>query len=483
MASPFDNAQDTVLRRREDFHFRSETRKTVEQKHVTTHAMPKRDILWQHHPDRVLKYRPGHLHYYGWIPMAVLRNWKATVFADIYLHVQNYALLLWMAAIHITGLGVRDDDLATLVTMFGTPYIGGIFNCGMLVIFTLGLFITLVVNRWWSIRAAYAKLMGTTTDLCMMIGNTIRNPQNAEDVRVHRARTEITRLLNLGHLLVLAKADAQNEEFKKAYGLRSLFGSMKSSFNRIRSQGLTGTFSVQSGSPIYAKALHKPRNLLTFDNMVREGLMNRDEWELLNDAENEGMAAFEMVYYWTQSLVNRCKAAEWLIAAPQMLPILLNKVNGIVEAGTSIINTINSQMPYPYVHLVSFVVHVYLMVLATWFGSFLHTGRLGELFGGEAGAAEKSDDDIQTSVWMIFWCYVLMTMANVTYQGLLNMHTLLDNPFGDHCTMFPLRASVGRVTNASRTMLLMAERLPAAFEDVFQPPRELTKSNAADMTL
>lgn len=33
-----------------------------------------------------------------------------------------------------------------------------------------------------------------------------------------------------------------------------------------------------------------------------------------------------------------------------------------------------SQLPYPYVALVSFAIHFYLFVLATWFGSLLHGG-------------------------------------------------------------------------------------------------------------
>ena len=473
MASPFEvespPLSDIVRRRAEEFRFRNQTRKAIQEKRVTTHWMPKRDILWQHHPDRVLKYRPAHLHYYGWIPFAILRNWKATVFSEVYLHVQNLLLLSWMAAIHITGVGVQDADLATLVIMFGNPYLGGIFNYGMVIVFILGLFITLVINRWWTIRLAYAKLMGTTTDLCMVVAGSIQNPNNPNDRRIRQARTEITRLLNLGHLLVIAKADAQNEEFLKSYGIRRAFRSVKNGLHHtLKSDNLTRKSSEQSASPVYAHALFKPRNLLTFDTMVSEGLMNRDEWELLNEAEGEGMPTYQMVYFWVHALLNKCREAGWIISAPQMWPLMLNKVNTISESGSSIINTINSQMPYPYVHLVSFVVHVYLIILSTWFGCFLHTGRIGEKFELSTGAAVKADDDIKTSVWMVFWCYLLMCIANFSYQGLLDMHTLLDNPFGNHCTKFPLRASVSRVTNATRTMLNYADKFPAAFEDVFQ---------------
>lgn len=471
MSSPFDARQnnDGNASRHEDFYVRSLNRRIVTEKRVNTRWKANGDILWQLNPDRILKYRPNHLHYYGWMPV-MLRNIKATVFGDVYFHVQNFLFLGWMIAIHLTGLGVHDQDLGTLVTMFGTPYLGAIFNYSMVMTFILGLFVTLVINRWIGIRAAYAKLMGTTTDLCITIANVIRSKDDdPNDRRIRRARTEITRLLNLGHLLVIAKADAQNEEFKKSKGLRTAYRVVASNIQHtFKKSVLSPRHSGQSGSPRYTEALFKPRTLLTFETMVNEGLMNEDEWTIINEAEDEGMPGFQMVYYWTQNLINKCNAEDWLLSANQMLPLLLNKINVIVESGSAIITTINSQLPYPYVHLVSFVVHMYLIVLSTWFGCFLHTGRAGEQFLSEGVLISKAPDKIETSAWMVFWCYLLMFISVTMCQGLLDMHTLLDNPFGNHVAKFALRANVSTVSNASRAMLKFADRLPAAFGDVFQ---------------
>ena len=441
---------------------------SFEEKHVQTRLEYGHDILWQKNPDRILKYRPSHLHYYGWLPLAVWRNWKATVFSEVYLHVQTLLLVTWVALLHLTGLGVPDQDLSTLVVMFGTPFIGAIFNYCMVVVFILGLFITLVINQWWSIRESYTKLTGTTVDLCMTVANSIRSEDDPKSPRANRARVELTRLLNLGHLLVVAKADAQCLGFRKAYGLKTLCRSIR---ERLHGTTLLMTrASVESGSPKFAKMLLKPRMLLSFETMVEEGLMNKDEWDLLEDAERDGMPAYQMVYYWAHGLVNRCRAAGWIASAPRVYPLMLNKISAIGESGSSIINTVTSQMPYPYVHLVSFVVHVYLFVLSTWFGCFLHTGRLGEKFVFREGNTvfRKDRDEISDSPWMVFWCYALITLANITFQGLLDMHTLLDNPFGDHCAKFPLRASVGGMLNTSRAMLSFADKFPAAFGDVFQ---------------
>lgn len=144
----------------------------------------------------------------------------------------------------------------------------------------------------------------------------------------------------------------------------------------------------------------------------------------------------------------------------QMLPMLLNQLNCLVESGSQVISSVNAQMPYPYVHLVSFVVHFYLILCATWFGCFLHVGF-------PTGNIMLEDNMVGTS-WTSCWCYILVTLAVILFQGLLNMHSLLDNPFGSHCAMFPLRKHLSEVLNSTRTMLKNADRLPHAFGDIFR---------------
>lgn len=66
------------------------------------------------------------------------------------------------------------------------------------------------------------------------------------------------------------------------------------------------------------------------------------------------------------------------------------------------------------------------------------------------------------------WLYVTVAFANVIFQGLLSMHALLDNPYGDHCCKFPLRAQVTEVLNTTRTLLCKADVLPSMFSDIFE---------------
>ena len=74
----------------------------------------------------------------------------------------------------------------------------------------------------------------------------------------------------------------------------------------------------------------------------------------------------------------------------------------------------------------------------------------------------------------LLWAYITIAFANAVFQGLLNIHVLLDNPYGDHCTKFPLRAQIVELLNASRTMLSFTDQLPSVVAAIFK-----TSSNQA----
>lgn len=251
-------------------------------------TISKRDILWQKNPARVLKYKPHELHYYGWVPF--LRNLQATVFSDVYLFLQIAFLLAYVALLHTTGLGIRDGDLRAFVRMFGTSYSGALFNAAMVITFVLGLFTTLVINRWTGVRAAYSKVLSATLDLSMTVCSVVHNEQDWGDHRAGRARSELTRLLNLGHVLVVTSADAQNDAFKKSAGVRTWARQASTHFK-----------SGRQARDSQGKAFLQGRGRdLSYYELVQEGLLNPDEWKLLQTGEEMGMASYQTVYFWVQ---------------------------------------------------------------------------------------------------------------------------------------------------------------------------------------
>lgn len=252
-----------------------------------------RDTVWQKSPDRLLKYRPHELHYYGWIPFLILRNVKATVFSDIYLYVQVGVLLTYVGLLHATGLGLRKEDLQSFVKMSGTSYMGALFNPAMVITFILGLFTTLVINRWAGVRAAYGKILSGTLDLCLTLSNAIHNEQDWGDVRTKRARTELTRLLNLAHVLVISSADSQNKSFKRSVGARTL---VRRVLRWLRPRGEVGRGPAPQPSFLEGRRVRD----VSYPALVQEGLVNPDEWSLILKGEEEGMSSYQTVYFWAQ---------------------------------------------------------------------------------------------------------------------------------------------------------------------------------------
>jgi hypothetical protein len=177
------------------------------------------DGVWQEDPQRMVKYRPSILHAYGWVPGLIWRNMKGTVFADGYLAFQVISMSLWVAFLEATaGYWTTDADVQSFIKFFGTPYMGAVVNLCMLITFILGLFVTLVVNRWWEVRVQYGMVRALSIEVSHIIVANMRGAKAARteeeraeaEVQNARGRSEMIRYLNFAHLLLLT--DAQSKE-------------------------------------------------------------------------------------------------------------------------------------------------------------------------------------------------------------------------------------------------------------------------------
>lgn len=75
-----------------------------------------------------------------------------------------------------------------------------------------------------------------------------------------------------------------------------------------------------------------------------------------------------------QALLHKCKEKGVINPTQQTIQAMTTKVGAISDSASSIFTLIRSQMPYPYVHLVSFTVHFYLFFWATYMGALLNSG-------------------------------------------------------------------------------------------------------------
>jgi hypothetical protein len=112
-----------------------------------------------------------------------IRSVKAKVVSDTWLHLQCIALVSWTLLLHFNMLGLSVTAQHQLLKIFGTAWMGAIFNLATVVTFILGLFITLVVQRWFDLRATYSQLRSNTLDLAILFRNYIKPKPKEEPVR------------------------------------------------------------------------------------------------------------------------------------------------------------------------------------------------------------------------------------------------------------------------------------------------------------
>lgn len=97
-----------------------------------------------------------------------------------------------------------------------------------------------------------------------------------------------------------------------------------------------------------------------------------------------------------QALLHQCRAADFIVTPQQMLPSMLAKVSAVTDSANTVFTFIRSQLPYSYVHLVSFTVHFFVFFWATYIGAFLHAG-IPNGFVSQTGLLNLDDPDISPS--------------------------------------------------------------------------------------
>eukprot|EP01026_Neomeris_dumetosa_P061389 TRINITY_DN57953_c1_g1_i2.p1 TRINITY_DN57953_c1_g1~~TRINITY_DN57953_c1_g1_i2.p1 ORF type:complete len:318 (-),score=56.27 TRINITY_DN57953_c1_g1_i2:249-1088(-) len=168
------------------------------------------------------------------------------------------------------------------------------------------------------------------------------------------------------------------------------------------------------------------------------------------------------------------------------------------------------------------VTHLYLIFIATYMGTLLYVGIRPDTVTVKVSTNVEGAENIvnwvqssgkitSTELWqdavrkngLVLWVsytsgiglmekhfsaavlYGLMCVLNVLLQGLLNTHSLFDNPFGSHPSKFPLRLMATELINITRSQLRGADDLPKAFDDVFQPKQSASMhdSQGLDQTV
>ena len=126
--------------------------------------------------------------------------------------------------------------------------------------------------------------------------------------------------------------------------------------------------------------------------------------------------------------------------------------------------------------------HTYLFIIATYFGFVLAIGIpginwvievkddentahwSGNLYTHHTQNGEKDGDGpLMTSL-----IFLIVAFAAIIIQGLLSMHSLLENPFGTHPCKFPLRAyNIDHIRQTRAMLRDPSEREPSTIRKTF----------------
>jgi hypothetical protein len=117
-----------------------------------------------------------------------------------------------------------------------------------------------------------------------------------------------------------------------------------------------------------------------------------------------------------QALIQAC-ASEGMIKSTQgTIRAMADKAGVISDSASQVLSFVRTQMPYPYVQLVSFTVHFYLFFWATYVGCLLNggtpdgvvteTARWGALGVGRDDAASADNAWVRPHASsFLFLCY------------------------------------------------------------------------------
>eukprot|EP00051_Salpingoeca_urceolata_P013853 m.175253 g.175253 ORF g.175253 m.175253 type:complete len:461 (+) comp17916_c1_seq5:250-1632(+) len=232
-----------------------------------------------------------------------------------------------------------------------------------LVIFLLGFATSVVNQRWWDMRMAVGAIQRNVATFTVLCTTYLRGGEEQRKIR-----DQLIRYANLSHSLG------------------------------------------------YRMASRRTQNL---GDLVQRGLV-ADDAEL--DALNTCPQPVMLVSSWISALLVDAVANNLMLLPEHGLPLCQRYVLDMATNTRIVLDYLESQLPFPYVHLMTVLVKSALLVLAADAGQ-----RIGFSYAtGEYG-------------WIAAEAFIIL-LINFLYQGLLHLQGVLENPFLNHAAHFPRHA-------------------------------------------
>lgn len=307
---------------------------------------------------------------------------KGTVFnldKTLWINMAKYLLICGAAAIFLIFLG---PDIEVFERESMPDIQRASENLQRFCPFLFGLFVSLSLGRWWIMRSdgvgAIADYMVNLS--CFLTANAVRRLPNEEDWKLYK----------LVHARIVR------------YGMASLSCIAK------ESRGSTASL----------------------DDLVNLNLLTEEEKVLMESVDPYARA--EALWCWISALSSELMEMVKL-PAPNMNMLYTHIRNGI--KGVHVIHQyLLTQLPFPYVHMITLLVNVHNSVVAIVAGL-------------------KFAIALQGGRWVECALQIVQLLIVPTmYQGLLQICMFLSDPFGEDIIDFPILEYIVEVSEASAAM-------------------------------
>ena len=317
---------------------------------------------WQ--PPKVLKYDAARL-FNGMTAWVALRtaSFGATATRGLGYRIGAFALVavVFMLLGHLCGANAQ----ATLESLNNLVATG--------LIFILGPYVGLAVQRWWAVRKdGVGALWGAVDDLAVWSAAWFYKGTLAD----HAARGLVVRYGLLSHALLYKEARNEADQL---------------------------------------------------DDVIAAGLLLDHEARTLQPLASKSAVVWTwMSHFWTRALANELNTTP-IPHAAQLSPMVMAKcMQGRGAVGLTLMY-IDSQQPFPYVHLLALLTDMALCVNSATVG--LQTGRI------------LLDYTSRAEVPLLLICaFVRVAVFVLIYSGLLAISVHLENPLGDDPADLPALA-------------------------------------------
>ena len=358
-----------------------------------------------YNPPKVMKYEPQQLIFSlaSWRAL-LTTTFDATAVRGLILRVAGFNFLALVASsLTFTPFASSRSEqaMSELNSLLGT----GLF-------FILGPFVGFAVTRWWQVRFdGIGALWGAVDDLSTWASSWFSAP--ALFPRAHASYA--------AKLLVVSGAQPLSSLLAPS---RSRMTADRKTVADHAARALVLRYGLLSHALLYKEA----RQETELDDLVSAGLLHEHEAATLQPLSSKPLVVWAwMASFWQRALGGHlgCTHIEHASMLAPMVHDRCMRGRGAIGTALAVIDT---QQPFPYVHLLSLITDVALSVNAATVG--LQTGR--HLLGAEAARAEAP---------LIIACALVRVTAFVLcIGGLLSIGVHLDNPAGDDASDFPALA-------------------------------------------